>query len=135
MILGFLNGKSDKLSVFLFSHVLGVRLPAGNRSIYGYFVGMEDGNFVPWDILIPSTKSLIEKGAVITIGNHQLLVHVSVCLCCCCLLFFNICEKLLLVSCCYYVTYFLLLKKLRSKEVNVLYRLCCWIKIRISFLQ
>ncbi|XP_035825271.1 dynein heavy chain 6, axonemal [Aplysia californica] len=48
---------------------LGVRLPAGNRSIYGYFVDMEAGNFVPWDVLIPSTKSMIEKGAVITIGE------------------------------------------------------------------
>lgn len=50
-------------------HFSGVRLPAGNRSIYGYFVDMEGGGFVPWDALIPSTKSLIEKGAVITIGK------------------------------------------------------------------
>lgn len=30
---------------------------------------MESGNFVPWDALVPTTKSLIEKGAVITIGE------------------------------------------------------------------
>ncbi|CAG5136729.1 unnamed protein product, partial [Candidula unifasciata] len=48
---------------------LGVRLPAGNRSIYGYFVDMESGSFVPWDVLIPGTKSLIEKGVVLSIGK------------------------------------------------------------------
>ncbi|KAL8598268.1 hypothetical protein ACOMHN_035218 [Nucella lapillus] len=48
---------------------LGVRLPTGNKSIFSYFIDMETGNFVPWDVLVPSTKSLIEKGAVITIGE------------------------------------------------------------------
>ncbi|KAK3576323.1 hypothetical protein CHS0354_039732 [Potamilus streckersoni] len=48
---------------------LGVRLPTGNRSMYGYFIDMESGNFVPWDALVPSTKKLIEKGAIITIGE------------------------------------------------------------------
>jgi len=31
---------------------------------------MESGSFVPWDALVPSTKSLIEKGAIITIGKN-----------------------------------------------------------------
>ncbi|KAL4237693.1 Dynein heavy chain 14 [Mactra antiquata] len=48
---------------------LGVRLPTGNRTIYSYFIDMESGGFVPWDVLVPSTKSLIEKGAIITIGE------------------------------------------------------------------
>ncbi|KAH3851244.1 hypothetical protein DPMN_093724, partial [Dreissena polymorpha] len=48
---------------------LGVRLPTGNRTIYSYFIDMESGTFVPWDALVPSTKSLIEKGAIITIGE------------------------------------------------------------------
>ena len=30
---------------------------------------MEYGSFVPWDALVPSTKSLIEKGVIITIGE------------------------------------------------------------------
>lgn len=47
----------------------GVRLPTGNRSIFSYFIDMESGNFVPWEVLVPSTKFLIEKGAVITIGE------------------------------------------------------------------
>ena len=56
--------------------VAGVRLPASHRNMYGYFVDMDTGNFVPWDALIPTTQSLIEKGAVITIG--QCVCEVSV---------------------------------------------------------
>lgn len=48
---------------------LGVRLPTGNKSVFNYFIDMETGNFVPWDVLVPTTKSLIEKGAIITIGD------------------------------------------------------------------
>ncbi|XP_062595107.1 dynein axonemal heavy chain 14-like, partial [Saccostrea cucullata] len=48
---------------------LGIRLPTGNKVIYAYFIDMESGNFVSWDVLVPNTKSLIEKGAVITIGE------------------------------------------------------------------
>ncbi|CAL1542606.1 unnamed protein product [Lymnaea stagnalis] len=66
-----INNEFDNFARELFDvePPLGVRLPAGNRSIYGYFVDLESGSFVPWDVLIPSTKSLIEKGAVITIGE------------------------------------------------------------------
>ncbi|XP_038073413.1 dynein heavy chain 6, axonemal-like isoform X3 [Patiria miniata] len=41
---------------------LGVRLPSGSRTIFHYFVSTESGKFVPWDELVPSTKSLIDKG-------------------------------------------------------------------------
>lgn len=44
-------------------------MPTGNKAIYAYFIDMESGNFVAWDVLVPKTKSLIEKGAVITIGE------------------------------------------------------------------
>ncbi|XP_059157269.1 dynein axonemal heavy chain 6-like [Physella acuta] len=66
-----INNEFDNFARELFDvePPLGVRLPAGNRSIYGYFVDTESGSFVPWDLLIPNTKSLIEKGAVITIGE------------------------------------------------------------------
>ena len=49
--------------------ISGVRMPGSSRTIYSYFVDMESGNFVPWDVLVPATQSLIEKGAVITIGE------------------------------------------------------------------
>ncbi|KAH9496161.1 Dynein heavy chain 6, axonemal [Bulinus truncatus] len=66
-----INNEFDNFTRELFDvePPLGVRLPAGNRTIYGYFVDIEGGGFVPWDSLIPSTKSLIERGAVITIGE------------------------------------------------------------------
>ncbi|OWF46435.1 Dynein heavy chain 6, axonemal [Mizuhopecten yessoensis] len=53
---------------------LGVRLPTGNRSVYSYFIDMESGNFVLWDVLVPQTRSLIEKSAVITIGETMGIV-------------------------------------------------------------
>ena len=37
--------------------------------MYGYFIDMESGNFVPWETLVPTTKWLIERGAIITIGE------------------------------------------------------------------
>jgi dynein heavy chain len=46
----------------------GVRLPSA-KSVYSYFVDLDSGNFIAWDALIPSTNSLIEKGAVITLGE------------------------------------------------------------------
>ena len=57
--------------VLILLRVPGVRLPAGNKTVFSYFIDMETGNFVAWDVLVPSTKSLIEKGAVITIGESM----------------------------------------------------------------
>ena len=47
-----------------------MRLPS-SKSVYSYFVDLDSGNFIAWDALIPSTTSLIEKGAVITIGESM----------------------------------------------------------------
>ncbi|ESO83512.1 hypothetical protein LOTGIDRAFT_133247 [Lottia gigantea] len=55
--------------VFEVEPPVGVRLPAGNRSMYSFFLNMESGSFTPWDVLVPTTKSLIEKGAMLTIGE------------------------------------------------------------------
>ena len=44
-------------------------MPASSRTIYSYFVDMDSGNFLTWDALVPTTQSLIERGAVITIGE------------------------------------------------------------------
>ncbi|XP_063958044.1 dynein axonemal heavy chain 6-like isoform X2 [Lytechinus pictus] len=50
---------------------LGVRLPSGSRTIFHYFVNLESGKFVPWDELVPSTKSLIDKGVVhVSLGEQ-----------------------------------------------------------------
>ena len=53
-------------NVFVLS--TGVRLPS-NKSVYSYFLDLDSGNFIAWDSLIPTSTSLIEKGAVITIGD------------------------------------------------------------------
>ncbi|XP_078503488.1 dynein axonemal heavy chain 14 [Lissotriton helveticus] len=42
---------------------LGINMPTGDKSIFDYFVDLQTGNFVPWEELVPSTKSLIEKGS------------------------------------------------------------------------
>ncbi|KAM9316864.1 dynein axonemal heavy chain 14 [Gastrophryne carolinensis] len=39
----------------------GVQMPLGESSIFSYFVDLQTGNFVPWDSLVPSTESLIQK--------------------------------------------------------------------------
>lgn len=43
---------------------LGVRLPSSNRLIYAYFMDLESGNLVPWDNLVPSTSTLLERSAL-----------------------------------------------------------------------
>lgn len=45
---------------------LGVRLPAGNNSLYNYYVDLEKGQFALWENLVPSTEALIEKH----VANH-----------------------------------------------------------------
>ena len=57
------------LILYLISFFLGIRLPSSSRSIYSYFIDLDSGNFTPWEVLVPSTQSMIEKGVVITIGE------------------------------------------------------------------
>ena len=55
--------------IYAYYFISGLHLPASSRTIYSYFVDLNSGNFVPWDTLVPTTQSLVEKGAVITIGE------------------------------------------------------------------
>jgi len=57
--------------------ITGVRLPTGNKTIYSYFVDMKSGNFVLWDILVPSTQTLIEKSAIMSLGRLDSVYHIS----------------------------------------------------------
>ncbi|XP_029448950.1 dynein heavy chain 14, axonemal isoform X2 [Rhinatrema bivittatum] len=41
---------------------LGIEMPDGDRSVFDYFVDLQTGAFVPWENLVPSTESLIQKG-------------------------------------------------------------------------
>uniref|UniRef100_F6U200 AAA+ ATPase domain-containing protein n=1 Tax=Monodelphis domestica TaxID=13616 RepID=F6U200_MONDO len=41
----------------------GIRLPMGERSVFGYFVDLQSCDFVPWSELIPPSDSLMEKNS------------------------------------------------------------------------
>nr|XP_045000110.1 dynein axonemal heavy chain 14 [Jaculus jaculus] len=40
----------------------GISLPAGERSVFGYFVDIQQCDFVPWSELVPTVQTLIQKG-------------------------------------------------------------------------
>uniref|UniRef100_A0A1I8G1P7 Dynein heavy chain n=1 Tax=Macrostomum lignano TaxID=282301 RepID=A0A1I8G1P7_9PLAT len=48
---------------------LGVRLPSASRNIFGYFVDLESGNFLPWESLVPSSSSLVERATSVLGGS------------------------------------------------------------------
>ncbi|XP_069879248.1 LOW QUALITY PROTEIN: dynein axonemal heavy chain 14 [Dipodomys merriami] len=56
----------DSLVREIFEHdshrELGINLPIGDQSIFGYFVDIQQCEFVPWSELVPSVHTLIHKG-------------------------------------------------------------------------
>lgn len=40
----------------------GINLPGGERSIFGYFVDLQNCEFMPWSDLVPSAQTIIQKG-------------------------------------------------------------------------
>uniref|UniRef100_H2YVQ0 AAA+ ATPase domain-containing protein n=1 Tax=Ciona savignyi TaxID=51511 RepID=H2YVQ0_CIOSA len=57
---------------------IGVTFPSGSRSIFSYFVDLQSGRFVPWDELVPATRTLIERGLTYTlVGNNRALIRYS----------------------------------------------------------
>ncbi|KAM4860802.1 dynein axonemal heavy chain 14 [Thomomys bottae] len=45
------------------SHIeLGIHLPVGDRSVFGYFVDIQQCEFTPWSELVPTVQTLIQKG-------------------------------------------------------------------------
>uniref|UniRef100_A0A673T414 Dynein axonemal heavy chain 14 n=1 Tax=Suricata suricatta TaxID=37032 RepID=A0A673T414_SURSU len=41
---------------------IGINLPTGNRSVFGYFVDLQQCEFIPWSELLPSIQALNQKG-------------------------------------------------------------------------
>ncbi|XP_042781926.1 dynein axonemal heavy chain 14 isoform X4 [Panthera leo] len=41
---------------------VGISLPTGKHSIFGYFVDLQQCEFIPWSELLPSIQTLIQKG-------------------------------------------------------------------------
>lgn len=44
-----------------FSNV-GISLPIGEHSIFGYFVDIQQCEFIPWTELLPNIQTLIQRG-------------------------------------------------------------------------
>ncbi|XP_076809994.1 dynein axonemal heavy chain 6-like [Clavelina lepadiformis] len=52
-----------------------VTFPSGSKSIFSYFIDLQSGRFVPWDDLVPSTRTLIERGLTYTlVGNNRAMI-------------------------------------------------------------
>ncbi|KAM3930843.1 dynein axonemal heavy chain 14 [Leptodactylus fuscus] len=43
----------------------GVQIPLGENSVFSYFVDLQTGNFVPWESLVSSTESVIQKDSLL----------------------------------------------------------------------
>uniref|UniRef100_A0A8I6AN36 Dynein axonemal heavy chain 14 n=1 Tax=Rattus norvegicus TaxID=10116 RepID=A0A8I6AN36_RAT len=41
---------------------IGIRLPGSEQSIFGYFVDLQQCEFMPWSDLVPNAQTLIQKG-------------------------------------------------------------------------
>lgn len=41
---------------------IGIKLPIGERSVFGYFVDIQQCEFIPWSDLVPNVHSLIQRG-------------------------------------------------------------------------
>uniref|UniRef100_G1MBG8 Dynein axonemal heavy chain 14 n=1 Tax=Ailuropoda melanoleuca TaxID=9646 RepID=G1MBG8_AILME len=59
---------------------IGVNLPTGKRSIFGYFVDLQQCEFIPWSELLPSIQTLIQKGTSILVdpeGSSENLLKIT----------------------------------------------------------
>nr|XP_031294136.1 dynein heavy chain 14, axonemal [Camelus dromedarius] len=61
---------------------LGISIPNGERSIFGYFVDIQQCEFIPWSELLPSIQTLIQRGASIladTQGSSEDVLKITEC--------------------------------------------------------
>ncbi|XP_073755948.1 dynein axonemal heavy chain 14 isoform X3 [Callorhinus ursinus] len=60
---------------------IGINLPSGKRSIFGYFVDLQQCEFIPWSELLPSIQTLIpQKGTSILVdpeGSSENLLKIT----------------------------------------------------------
>ncbi|XP_054432748.1 dynein axonemal heavy chain 14 [Pteronotus mesoamericanus] len=50
---------------------VGINLPAGKHSVFGYFVDIQQCEFVPWSELLPNVQTLIQRGTSILAGPQE----------------------------------------------------------------
>ncbi|XP_044772138.1 dynein axonemal heavy chain 14 [Neomonachus schauinslandi] len=58
---------------------IGINLPSGKRSIFGYFVDLQQCEFIPWSELLPSIQTLIQKGTSVLVdpeGSSENLLKI-----------------------------------------------------------
>uniref|UniRef100_A0A8D1P3N7 Dynein axonemal heavy chain 14 n=1 Tax=Sus scrofa TaxID=9823 RepID=A0A8D1P3N7_PIG len=70
-------GKLPQMNLFLtlsFSNV-GISLPIGEHSIFGYFVDIQQCEFIPWTELLPNIQTLIQRGTSIVPDPPGSSVH------------------------------------------------------------
>ncbi|XP_006742450.1 dynein heavy chain 14, axonemal-like, partial [Leptonychotes weddellii] len=56
-----------------------INLPSGKRSIFGYFVDLQQCEFIPWSELLPSIQTLIQKGTSVLVdpeGSSENLLKI-----------------------------------------------------------
>ncbi|XP_030743682.1 dynein axonemal heavy chain 14 [Echinops telfairi] len=74
----------DKLVRELFENSLqeGIKLPTGDRSIFGYFVDIQQCEFTAWSELVPTTQALVQRGTSLLTdpqGSNENLLKITEC--------------------------------------------------------
>ncbi|XP_064133022.1 dynein axonemal heavy chain 14 [Loxodonta africana] len=60
----------------------GIHLPTGDRSIFGYFVDIQQCEFIPWSELVPGAQALVQKGTSLLAdfqGSNENLLKITEC--------------------------------------------------------
>ncbi|XP_053515524.1 dynein axonemal heavy chain 14 [Artibeus jamaicensis] len=50
---------------------VGIKLPPEKHSVFGYFVDLQQGEFIPWAELLPSVQTLIQRGTSMLAGPQD----------------------------------------------------------------
>lgn len=51
-----------RLFIYLSFSNVGINLPNGEHSIFGYFVDIQQCEFIPWSELLPNVQTLVQRG-------------------------------------------------------------------------
>ncbi|KAM9212758.1 dynein axonemal heavy chain 14 [Dugong dugon] len=60
----------------------GIQLPTGERSIFGYFVDIQQCEFIPWSELVPGAQALVQRGTSLLTdfqGSNENLLKITEC--------------------------------------------------------
>ncbi|XP_035872076.1 dynein heavy chain 14, axonemal [Phyllostomus discolor] len=57
--------------LFESNSLIDIKLPPEKHSVFGYFVDLQQGEFIPWSELLPSVQTLIQRGTSILAGPQE----------------------------------------------------------------